>query len=127
VANVSFDDVAKVYPDGARAVSEFDLKISDSECMVRVGLSGSGKTTALRMVAGLEEISEGVVLIGVVNHFPSRDRDVAMVLRRYALYRTSTSTTTSRSGCVSRSRRTKSTVVSRRSPGSSFTPPACPP
>jgi multiple sugar transport system ATP-binding protein len=88
VASVSFDDVAKVYPDGTRAVSGFDLEISDSEFMVLVGPSGSGKTTALRMVAGLEEISEGVVLIGdrVVNHVPSRDRDIAMVFQSYALY-----------------------------------------
>jgi multiple sugar transport system ATP-binding protein len=88
VASVSFDDVAKVYPDGTRAVSGFDLEISDGEFMVLVGPSGSGKTTALRMVAGLEEISEGVVLIGdrVVNHVPSRDRDIAMVFQSYALY-----------------------------------------
>jgi multiple sugar transport system ATP-binding protein len=88
VASVSFDDVAKVYQDGTRAVSGFDLEISDGEFMVLVGPSGSGKTTALRMVAGLEEISEGVVLIGdrVVNHVPSRDRDIAMVFQSYALY-----------------------------------------
>jgi multiple sugar transport system ATP-binding protein len=88
VASVSFDGVAKVYEDGTRAVSGFDLDISDGEFMVLVGPSGSGKTTALRMVAGLEEISEGVVLIGdrVVNHVPSRDRDIAMVFQSYALY-----------------------------------------
>ena len=88
MASVSFDDVAKVYQDGTRAVSGFDLKISDGEFMVLVGPSGSGKTTALRMVAGLEEISEGVVVIGdrVVNHVPSRDRDIAMVFQSYALY-----------------------------------------
>jgi multiple sugar transport system ATP-binding protein len=88
MASVSFDDVAKLYPDGTRAVSGFDLDISDGEFMVLVGPSGSGKTTALRMVAGLEEISEGVVLIGdrVVNHVPSRDRDIAMVFQSYALY-----------------------------------------
>jgi multiple sugar transport system ATP-binding protein len=88
VASVSFDDVAKLYPDGTRAVSGFDLDITDGEFMVLVGPSGSGKTTALRMVAGLEEISEGVVLIGdrVVNHVPSRDRDIAMVFQSYALY-----------------------------------------
>ena len=88
MASVSFDDVAKVYPDGTRAVSGLDLKISDGEFMVIVGPSGSGKTTALRMVAGLEEISEGVVVIGdrVVNHVPSRDRDIAMVFQSYALY-----------------------------------------
>jgi multiple sugar transport system ATP-binding protein len=88
MASVSFDDVAKLYPDGTRAVSRFNLDISDGEFMVLVGPSGSGKTTALRMVAGLEEISEGVVLIGdrVVNHVPSRDRDIAMVFQSYALY-----------------------------------------
>jgi len=88
VASVSFDDVSKLYQDGTRAVSGFDLEISDGEFMVLVGPSGSGKTTALRMVAGLEEISEGVVLIGdrVVNHVPSRDRDIAMVFQSYALY-----------------------------------------
>jgi len=87
VASVSFDEVAKVYPDGTRAVSGFDLEIADGEFMVLVGPSGSGKTTALRMVAGLEEISEGVVLIGyrVVNHVASRDRDIAMVFQSYAL------------------------------------------
>ena len=56
MASVSFDDVAKVYPEGTRAASGFDLEISDGEFMVLVGPSGSGKTTALRMVAGLEEI-----------------------------------------------------------------------
>ncbi len=88
MASVSFDDVAKVYPDGTRAVSGLDLEIADGEFMVLVGPSGSGKTTALRMVAGLEEISEGVVVIGdrVVNHVPSRDRDIAMVFQSYALY-----------------------------------------
>jgi multiple sugar transport system ATP-binding protein len=88
MASVSFDDVAKVYPDGTRAVSGFDLDIADGEFMVLVGPSGSGKTTALRMLAGLEEISEGAVLIGdrVVNHVPSRDRDIAMVFQSYALY-----------------------------------------
>src|SRR5215207_5113658 len=65
-----------------------DLEIKDGEFMVLVGPSGCGKTTALRMVAGLEEISEGVVRIGerVVNHMPPRDRDIAMVFQSYALY-----------------------------------------
>jgi multiple sugar transport system ATP-binding protein len=64
------------------------LGIEDGEFMVLVGPSGCGKTTALRMVAGLEEISEGVLRIGdrVVNHVPSRDRDIAMVFQSYALY-----------------------------------------
>ncbi len=88
MAGVSFEDVGKVYSDGTRAVSGFDLDISDGEFMVLVGPSGCGKTTALRMVAGLEEISEGIVRIGdrVVNHVPSRSRDIAMVFQSYALY-----------------------------------------
>jgi multiple sugar transport system ATP-binding protein len=88
MASVSFEHVAKVYPGGIRAVSGFDLDIFDGEFMVLVGPSGSGKTTALRMVAGLEEVSEGLVVIGdrVVNHVPSRDRDIAMVFQSYALY-----------------------------------------
>ena len=88
MAQVTFDDVAKVYPDGTRAVNDLDLEIADGEFMVLVGPSGCGKTTALRMVAGLEDISEGVLRIGdrVVNHVPSRDRDIAMVFQSYALY-----------------------------------------
>jgi len=88
VAGVTFDRVAKIYPDGTRAVSDMSLGIEDGEFMVLVGPSGCGKTTALRMVAGLEDISEGVLRIGerVVNHVPSRDRDIAMVFQSYALY-----------------------------------------
>jgi multiple sugar transport system ATP-binding protein len=88
VAQVAFEQVAKVYPDGTRAVDDLNLGIEDGEFMVLVGPSGCGKTTALRMVAGLEDISEGVVRIGerVVNHVPSRDRDIAMVFQSYALY-----------------------------------------
>jgi multiple sugar transport system ATP-binding protein len=80
--------VSKIYPDGTRAVNGVDLGIDDGEFMVLVGPSGCGKTTALRMVAGLEEISEGVLKIGerVVNYVPSRDRDIAMVFQSYALY-----------------------------------------
>ena len=88
MAAVTFDGVAKIYPDGTRAVNHFDLDIKDGEFMVLVGPSGCGKTTALRMLAGLEDISEGRVKIGerVVNHVPSRDRDIAMVFQSYALY-----------------------------------------
>jgi multiple sugar transport system ATP-binding protein len=88
VAEVEFSDVAKVFPDGTRAVNDFNLQTEDGEFMVLVGPSGCGKTTALRMVAGLEDISEGQIKIGdrVVNEVPSRDRDIAMVFQSYALY-----------------------------------------
>jgi multiple sugar transport system ATP-binding protein len=88
VANVAFERVSKIYPDGTRAVNDVNLDIRDGEFMVLVGPSGCGKTTALRMVAGLEEIYEGMLKIGerVVNHVPSRDRDIAMVFQSYALY-----------------------------------------
>ncbi|MBD0339095.1 MAG: ATP-binding cassette domain-containing protein, partial [Thermoleophilia bacterium] len=88
MAGVTFEDVSKIYADGTRAVDDMDLEIEDGEFMVLVGPSGCGKTTALRMVAGLEEISEGVLKIGdrVVNHVPSKDRDIAMVFQSYALY-----------------------------------------
>jgi multiple sugar transport system ATP-binding protein len=88
MAQVVFERVSKIYPDGTRAVNDVSLEIEDGEFMVLVGPSGCGKTTALRMVAGLEEISEGVLRIGerVVNHVPSRDRDIAMVFQSYALY-----------------------------------------
>src|SRR5438132_5969276 len=88
MAAVSFDGVTKTYPDGTTAVNGLDLDIEDGEFMVLVGPSGCGKTTALRMVAGLEDISRGVLKIGerIVNHVPSRDRDIAMVFQSYALY-----------------------------------------
>jgi multiple sugar transport system ATP-binding protein len=88
VAEVTFDGVSKVYLDGTRAVNSFDLEIQDGEFMVLVGPSGCGKTTALRMVAGLEDISEGQVKIGerIVNQLAPRDRDIAMVFQSYALY-----------------------------------------
>jgi len=88
MAGVSFEGVTKTYADGTTAVSDLDLDVRDGEFMVLVGPSGCGKTTALRMVAGLEEISGGVLKIGdrVVNHVPSRDRDIAMVFQSYALY-----------------------------------------
>ncbi len=88
MAGVAFEEISKIYPDGTRAVDGLTLEIGDGEFMVLVGPSGCGKTTALRMVAGLEDISEGVLKIGerIVNHVPSRDRDIAMVFQSYALY-----------------------------------------
>jgi multiple sugar transport system ATP-binding protein len=88
VAAITLDNVSKIYPDGTRAVSGIDLEIADGEFMVFVGPSGCGKTTALRMVAGLEEISEGQLSIGdrVVNDVQPKDRDIAMVFQSYALY-----------------------------------------
>src|SRR5256884_8952689 len=88
MAQVAFERVTKTYADGTTAVNALSLEVVDGEFMVLVGPSGCGKTTALRMVAGLEEISEGVLKIGdrVLNHVPSRDRDIAMVFQSYALY-----------------------------------------
>jgi multiple sugar transport system ATP-binding protein len=88
MAGITFEGVTKTYSDGTTAVKEFDLHVADGEFVVLVGPSGCGKTTALRMVAGLEEISRGVLKIGdrIVNHVPSRDRDIAMVFQSYALY-----------------------------------------
>jgi multiple sugar transport system ATP-binding protein len=88
MARVSFETASKVYGDGTRALDKLDLAVDDGEFMVLVGPSGCGKTTALRMVAGLEEISEGVVKIGdrVVNGLSPKNRDIAMVFQSYALY-----------------------------------------
>jgi len=88
MAGITFDKVAKTYDDGTRAVSDLNLEVAEGEFVVFVGPSGCGKTTALRMLAGLEEISEGEIRIGdrVVNNLPPRDRDVAMVFQNYALY-----------------------------------------
>jgi multiple sugar transport system ATP-binding protein len=88
MAEIAYDGVAKVYDDGTRAVEDFDLEIADGEFMVLVGPSGCGKTTALRMLAGLEEISEGEIRIAdrVVNDLTPRERDIAMVFQSYALY-----------------------------------------
>jgi multiple sugar transport system ATP-binding protein len=88
VAQIALEGVGKVYADGTRAVSDLNLAIGDGEFMVLVGPSGCGKTTALRMVAGLEDITEGQISIGerVVNDVPPKDRDIAMVFQNYALY-----------------------------------------
>jgi multiple sugar transport system ATP-binding protein len=88
VAEIALEQVSKVYPDGTRAVRELDLAIEDGELVVFVGPSGCGKTSALRMIAGLEEITEGTIRIGEteVNDLPPKDRDVAMIFQNYALY-----------------------------------------
>jgi multiple sugar transport system ATP-binding protein len=88
MAEIVMDDVSKVYPDGVTAVSDLSLEIQDGEFIVLVGPSGCGKTTALRMVAGLESITEGTIRIGerVVNAVPPKERDIAMVFQNYALY-----------------------------------------
>src|SRR6266545_1748357 len=88
MASIALERLTKVYPDGTRAVSDLDLEIADGELVVFVGPSGCGKTTALRMIAGLEDITEGTVTVGetVVNRLPPKDRDVAMVFQNYALY-----------------------------------------
>ena len=88
MAEIQLDKLTKVYGDGTRAVSELDLEIQNGEFMVFVGPSGCGKTTALRMIAGLEPITDGTVRIGdeIVNRLPPKDRDVAMVFQNYALY-----------------------------------------
>ncbi len=88
MAEIEFDDVTKRYDDGFEAVKHFDLDVHDGELMILVGPSGSGKSTALRMVAGLEDISDGELKIGgtVVNEKAPKDRDIAMVFQNYALY-----------------------------------------
>jgi multiple sugar transport system ATP-binding protein len=88
MAQVQLLDLTKVYPGGIRAVDRVNLTIADREFVVLVGPSGCGKTTTLRMIAGLEEITAGVIQIGgrVVNDLAPKDRDVAMVFQNYALY-----------------------------------------
>jgi multiple sugar transport system ATP-binding protein len=88
MAEIQLERLTKVYPDGTKAVSELDLEIADGEFIVLVGPSGCGKTSALRMVAGLEPITDGAVKIGgrVVNDLPPKNRDIAMVFQNYALY-----------------------------------------
>jgi multiple sugar transport system ATP-binding protein len=88
MASVTFAAAGKIFPNGTRALSSFDLEVRDGEFMVFVGPSGCGKTTALRIVAGLEELSEGSIRIGdrVVNDLEPQERDVAMVFQNYALY-----------------------------------------
>jgi multiple sugar transport system ATP-binding protein len=88
MADVAFNEVDKIYDNGVQAVFDLTLEIHDGEFLVLVGPSGCGKTTALRMVAGLEDISDGTLSIGgrVVNDLSPKERDIAMVFQNYALY-----------------------------------------
>ncbi len=88
MAQVSLRNVSKLYASGVRAVDNVNLGVENKEFMVLVGPSGCGKSTTLRMIAGLEEISEGTIWIGdrVVNDVPAKDRNIAMVFQNYALY-----------------------------------------
>src|SRR6056297_4261676 len=88
MARVQLQNVRKVYPNGFTAVHDASFAVEDGEFVVFVGPSGCGKSTMLRMIAGLEEISDGTLQIGdkVVNDVPPKDRDIAMVFQNYALY-----------------------------------------
>ena len=88
MASLSLKNICKTYPNGFQAVKNFNLEIADKEFIIFVGPSGCGKSTTLRMVAGLEEISEGELWIGnnLVNDVEPKDRDIAMVFQNYALY-----------------------------------------
>jgi multiple sugar transport system ATP-binding protein len=88
MATIGFDQVSKQFDDGTVAVDKLSLEVNEGEFLILVGPSGCGKTTALRMVAGLEEVTEGSIFIGDrdVTHLPPVDRDVAMVFQNYALY-----------------------------------------
>ena len=88
MSEITLDKVTKRFPDGTEAVKSLDLEVADGEFLILVGPSGCGKSTALRMIAGLEDISEGEMKIGgdVVNDLAPKDRDIAMVFQNYALY-----------------------------------------
>ncbi len=88
MADIVLNGISKRFPDGYEAVKDMNLKIADGEFVILVGPSGCGKSTALRMIAGLEDISEGELKIGgdVVNQYAPKDRDIAMVFQNYALY-----------------------------------------
>src|ERR671917_686593 len=88
MADIALENITKRYPDGYEAVKDMNLTIEDGEFVILVGPSGCGKSTALRMIAGLEDITDGELRIGdeVVNDRAPKDRDIAMVFQNYALY-----------------------------------------
>ena len=88
MAQIVMEGLGKIYDDGTRAVGDVNLEIGDGEFLVLVGPSGCGKSTVLRMIAGLEDITEGTMSIGdrVINDVAPKDRDIAMVFQNYALY-----------------------------------------
>ena len=88
MAEIKLENIVKRYPDGALAVDNFNMDIADGEFIILVGPSGCGKSTTLNMVAGLEDITAGKLIIGgkVVNDVAPKDRDIAMVFQSYALY-----------------------------------------
>ncbi|HEY6952640.1 MAG TPA: ATP-binding cassette domain-containing protein, partial [Bacteroidota bacterium] len=88
MADVRLENVKKVYAEGVVAVHNLTLEVRDHEFVILVGPSGCGKSTTLRMIAGLEEITDGNIFIGgkLVNDVPPKDRDIAMVFQNYALY-----------------------------------------
>src|SRR3712207_2635340 len=88
MAEITMNHIRKVYPGDVEVIPDLNLKIQDKEFVVLVGPSGCGKSTTLRMIAGLEEITEGEMKIGdrVVNHIEPKDRDISMVFQNYALY-----------------------------------------
>ena len=88
MASLKLEHIYKVYSNGHKAVTDFNMNIKDGEFIVFVGPAGCGKSTTLRMIAGLEEISSGELYIGdtIVNDMQPKDRDIAMVFQNYALY-----------------------------------------
>ncbi len=88
MANLSLENICKTYPNGFEAVKNFNIEIEEQEFIIFVGPSGCGKSTTLRMIAGLEDISDGLLKIDdqIVNDVESKDRDIAMVFQNYALY-----------------------------------------